>query len=169
MRPALILLATIVCACAHPPRATDLAGCYQFHWTDEGAGTWDAPLPDRIHLSDQQARSTREQGSYEAALRYAWLMSSDTVDGPTLFSVHPTWQLLGADSLEIDLSGGRSPQPFRYVLRARHDDSGLVGAMGARSSRGFVPLVAFAARSSECAADTAHAPHHRARSTALLP
>lgn len=155
------ILAGFVLACASlspssagDAQATSVAGCYQFGWTDERAGTWDAPLPDRIRLSDRPVQPDRDQVAYEAALRYLWLARPDSAAEPTLFSVRPTWRPIGTDSLEIDLSGGRSPETYWYVLRAGHNGSLMVGFMGLRSSRGLVPLMGFEGQQVDCATDS---------------
>jgi hypothetical protein len=156
-----VTVATFVVACASLSSATsgdaqavELEGCYQIRWTDENAGTWDAPLPDRIRLSGIPAQSERDQVDYEAALRYLHLANTGGTDEATLFSIRPTWRPVGVDSLEVDLSGGRSLKSYRYVLRAGHDGPLIVGFMGMRSSRGFAPLVGFEGRRVDCAADS---------------
>ncbi len=159
MRPlfSFVTLAGLALACASLSPATtgdaqaaSLAGCYHFRWIDERAGTWDAPLPDRIRLFDRPVQSDGDWTGYEAALRYLWLAKSDSTDESTLFSARPTWRPIGVDSIEIDLSGGRSPEPYRYVLRAGQKGSLMVGFMGMRSSRGIAPLIEFEGRPVDC-------------------
>lgn len=145
-----LTVAAIACRRPAPGAASDLAAepaCYVFRWP-EAAGTWDAPLPNRVRLTFEQAGvNATSANSFRAQLTYHWLANAPSEK--SAFSTEPRWRAIDRDSLEITVSDSGVPDP-RYAIRGSRTLSGIDGAFGVLSRKGFIALLDFRADSIEC-------------------